>query len=75
MHLLNHVKLALQLQTAETKKFNAGDSNLFLVNQREQASAQVKLNRNNANINLLKLSDLARFFSNTIPIANENAIF
>ena len=66
--LQQELKLARQLQTAETKKFNAGDSNLFLVNQREQASAQVKLNRNNANINLLKLSDLARFFSNTIPI-------
>ena len=63
--LEKELKLAHQLQVAETKKFNAGDSTLFLVNQREQTAAQVELNSNNAKIKLLEISDLARFFSQT----------
>ncbi|MDI9819819.1 MULTISPECIES: TolC family protein [unclassified Legionella] len=64
--LEKELNLAHQLQAAETKKFNAGDSSLFLVNQREQAAAQVELNWNNARIKLLEMSDLSRFFSNTL---------
>ncbi|WP_133129416.1 TolC family protein [Legionella yabuuchiae] len=64
--LEQELNLARQLQTAETKKFNAGDSTLFLVNQREQAAAQVELNWNNARIKLLEISDMARFFSQTL---------
>lgn len=63
--LEKELKLARQLQVAETKKFDAGDSTLFLVNQREQTAAQVELNSNNAKIKLLEISDLARFFSQT----------
>ncbi|WP_412754133.1 TolC family protein [Legionella londiniensis] len=64
--LEKELELARKLQIAETKKFNAGDSTLFLVNQREQAAAQVELNWNNAKIRLLELGDLARFFSQTL---------
>nr|WP_244946945.1 TolC family protein [Legionella israelensis] len=64
VHLLEkELILARQLQIAETKKFHAGDSTLFLVNQREQAAAQVELNWNNAKIKLLVMNDLVRFFS------------
>lgn len=63
--LEKELKLALELQTAESKKFNAGDSTLFLVNQREQTAAQVKLNWNNARVKLIEMSDIARYFSST----------
>lgn len=62
--LVKELKLAHQLQTAETKKFNAGDSTLFLVNQREQVAAQVKLNLNNSRVKLAEMRDLVYFFTN-----------
>lgn len=64
--LEKEMNLARQLQTAEIKKFNAGDSTLFLVTQREQVAAQVELNWNDARIKLLEMSDSARFFSQTL---------
>lgn len=64
--LEKELKLAQQLQSAEIKKFNAGDSTLFLVNQREQLAVQVALNWNNARVKLVEMTDLARFFSNTL---------
>lgn len=64
--LLNkELKLAQQVEEGETKRFYEGDSTLFLVNQREQTTAQVKLNWINAEINLQEAKALARFFSST----------
>ncbi len=68
--LQTELKLARTLQVGETKKFNSGDSTLFLVNQREQATTQVQLNCITAKVKLAELLDQARFFSTTyIPIA------
>lgn len=64
--LLNkELHLATKVQDGETKKFYAGDSTLFLVNQREQTTAQVRLNWINARVKLEEMIDLARFFSST----------
>ncbi|HAT1797633.1 TPA: TolC family protein [Legionella pneumophila] len=64
--LLNkELNLARQVERGETKKFYEGDSTLFLVNQREQTTAQVKLNWINAEVNLQEARALARFFSST----------
>jgi outer membrane protein TolC len=64
--LLNkELHLAKTVQNGETKKFYEGDSTLFLVNQREQTTAQVKLNWINAKVKLEEMIDLARFFSST----------
>ena len=49
----------------ETKKFYEGDSTLFLVNQREQTTAQVRLNSINAKVKLAEMIDMTRFFSST----------
>jgi outer membrane protein TolC len=57
--------LALKVQQGEAKKFYEGDSTLFLVNQREQATTQVKLNWINAQVQQEELKDLVRFFSST----------
>ena len=66
MYLLDQeIKLAKKVQNGETKKFYEGDSTLFLVNQREQATAQVRLNSINAKVKLAEMIDLARFFSST----------
>ncbi len=63
--LQQELTLARQVQQGETKKFYAGDSTLFLVNQREQTSTQVQLNWINAQVHLAELRDLARFFTST----------
>ncbi|HAU1152326.1 TPA: TolC family protein [Legionella pneumophila] len=64
--LLNkELNLARQVERGETKRFYEGDSTLFLVNQREQTTAQVKLNWINAEVNLQEARALARFFSST----------
>ena len=64
--LLNkELHLAKTVQNGETQKFHAGDSTLFLVNQREQATAQVRLNWINAQVKLEEIIDLTRFFSST----------
>ena len=66
MVLLNkELVLAAKVQRGETKKFYAGDSTLFLVNQREQTTAQVQLNVINAQVKLDEMIDLTRFFSST----------
>ena len=65
MLLEQELELALKVQDGETKKFHEGDSTLFLVNQREQTTTQVKLNWINANVRLHELIDLSRFFSST----------
>lgn len=57
--------LALKVQHGETQKFHAGDSTLFLVNQREQVTTQVQLNWINAQVQQEELKDLVRFFSST----------
>lgn len=58
-------ELANKMERAEIKKFYAGDSSLFLVNQREQSSTQVAVNLLRAKIELEELHDKARFFSST----------
>ncbi len=63
--LEREINLAKKVQNGETKKFYEGDSTLFLVNQREQATAQVRLNSINAKVKLAEMIDLARFFSST----------
>lgn len=64
--LLNkELQLAKIVQNGETKKFYEGDSTLFLVNQREQTTAQVRLNWINAKVKLEEMIDLTRFFSST----------
>jgi hypothetical protein len=64
--LLNkELNLAKKVQNGETMKFNEGDSTLFLVNQREQATAQVRLNSINAKVKLAEMIDMTRFFSST----------
>nr|WP_238583746.1 TolC family protein [Legionella jamestowniensis] len=63
--LKKELDLAQRVQTGEAKKFYEGDSTLFLVNQREQATAQVKFNLINAKIKLYEMNDLAYFFSST----------
>lgn len=66
VYLLNkELNLAKKVQHGETKKFHEGDSTLFLVNQREQATAQVQLNSINARVKLAEMIDLSRFFSST----------
>ena len=64
--LLNReLHLAKTVQQGETTKFYEGDSTLFLVNQREQTTAQVRLNWINAKVKLEEMIDLTRFFSST----------
>lgn len=64
--LLNReLHLAKTVQNGEIKKFHEGDSTLFLVNQREQTTAQVRLNWINAQVKLEEMIDLTRFFSST----------
>ena len=64
--LLNkELNLAKKVQNGETKKFYEGDSTLFLVNQREQTTAQVRLNSINAKVRLAEMIDITRFFSST----------
>ena len=66
LDLLNkELNLAKQVQYGETQKFYEGDSTLFLVNQREQATVQVRLNSINAKVRLAEMIDMARFFSST----------
>ncbi len=64
--LLNkELNLAKKVQNGEAKKFYEGDSTLFLVNQREQTTAQVRLNSINAKVKLAEMIDMTRFFSST----------
>lgn len=63
--LKQEYQLALQVEKGETKKFFEGDSTLFLVNQREQLTTQVKLNQLNAQIQFEELKDIARYFITT----------
>jgi outer membrane protein TolC len=66
VYLLNkELNLAKKVQSGETKKFYEGDSTLFLVNQREQTTAQVQLNSINARVKLAEMIDITRFFSST----------
>ncbi|WP_131782332.1 TolC family protein [Legionella gresilensis] len=63
--LYKELELAKQVQSGEIKKFYAGDSTLFLINQREQATAQIELNLIAAQVNLQKTKDFIQFFSST----------
>lgn len=63
--LQTELKLAQTVQTGETKKFYQGDSTLFLVNQREQATTQVQLNSLHAQIKVQELKTRAQFFTST----------
>jgi outer membrane protein TolC len=63
--LLNELNFAKKVQHGETQKFYAGDSNLFLVNQREQATTQVQLNTIHAEAQLEELKSRANFFATT----------
>jgi outer membrane protein TolC len=71
--LKKELNLATKVQNGETKKFYEGDSTLFLVNQREQTTAQVRLNCINAKIKLEEMKDLTRFFSSTVLGAVDNS--
>ena len=59
------LQLAQQVEAGETRKFYEGDSTLFLVNQREQTTTQVKLNWINAQVSLEETSSLVHYFVST----------
>lgn len=63
--LKKELTLAQKVQQGETKKFYQGDSTLFLVNQREQMTTQVKLNTLHAQVQLEELRAKARYFAST----------
>lgn len=63
--LLRELKLAQTVQHGETKKFYEGDSTLFLVNQREQATTQVQLNTLHAQVAVEELKAKVRYFAST----------
>lgn len=63
--LKRELSLAQKVQQGETKKFYEGDSTLFLVNQREQTTTQIKLNTLHTQIKLEELKAKVRFFSST----------
>ncbi|STX81199.1 multidrug efflux protein, outer membrane component [Legionella busanensis] len=63
--LHQELQLAKQVQSGEVKKFYAGDSTLFLMNQREQMTAQLELNLIAAQVNLQQTKDFIRFFTST----------
>ncbi|PJE18241.1 MAG: multidrug transporter [Legionella sp.] len=66
INLLSHsLRLARKVEHGEIKKFHEGDSNLFLVNQREQTTTQVRLDLINAKISLQQVKDMVQFFSFT----------
>lgn len=66
INLLTHsLRLAKKVERGEIKKFYEGDSTLFLVNQREQTSTQVRLDLINAQISLQQVKDMVQFFSST----------
>lgn len=60
--LLEEIELAQEVERGENKKFYAGDSTLFLVNQREQTTAQVELNLIDARVNHGISEDLLQYF-------------
>jgi len=63
--LKRELALAQKVQQGEIKKFYQGDSTLFLVNQREQMTAQVKLNSLHVQVQLDELIARARYFAST----------
>lgn len=64
--LLNkELALAQRVEDGEVKKFFIGDSTLFLVNQREQTTTQVRLSLINSKVNLLQTKSLVRYFLST----------
>lgn len=63
--LKRELGLARQVEQGESKRFSAGDSTLFLVNQREQTTTQVALNGLHAQVTLRELQDKVRFFIST----------
>lgn len=64
--LKREFEYALKVQQGESQKFENGDSTLFLVNQREQLTTQVKLNWINARVQLEALKDRVRYFASTV---------
>ena len=60
--LLEELRLAQKVERGENKKFYAGDSTLFLVNQREQTTTQVELNLIDTRVNLGISEDLIHYF-------------
>ncbi|MDP3704382.1 MAG: TolC family protein [Legionellaceae bacterium] len=66
INLIQHeLTLATRVANAERRKFHAGDSSLFLVNQREQTSTEVRLNLISSEINLQQTQSLIQFFAST----------
>lgn len=60
------VELAERLQEAEQRRFELGESTLFLVNQREQALAEAREERIAARIDVLKADATFRWATGTI---------
>ena len=66
IRLIQHeLALATQVANAERRKFYAGDSTLFLVNQREQTTTEVRLDLISSEINLQQTQSLIQFFAST----------
>lgn len=69
--LANELIMALAVQRGEFKKFQSGDSSIFLVNQREQITTQTKLNLARTAIFWWETWSLVRFF--TEPACSKRA--
>ena len=67
------VQLAEQLQQAEQRRFELGESTLFLVNQREQAFAEAREERVAARIEMLKARATFRWATGTIADGHTSA--
>ena len=59
------LKLALKVASAERKRFFAGGSSIFLINQREQTATEVNLNLIAAEVNLQRTQALIKYFAST----------
>jgi outer membrane protein TolC len=60
------VELARRLQQAERRRFELGESTLFLVNQREQAFAEARVERVSAQVDVLQAHASVRWATGTI---------
>ena len=63
--ITHELSLAKQVEQAEVERFYQGDSTLFLVNQREQATMQALINQIEVQASLQQTVYLIRYF--TIP--------
>ncbi|OGV25830.1 MAG: hypothetical protein A3F18_06140 [Legionellales bacterium RIFCSPHIGHO2_12_FULL_37_14] len=73
-YIRQELKFASQVAHGENSKFYAGDSSLFLVNQREQTVTQVELNLIAADISLAQTISTIDFFISTNALKTPTVI-